>query len=307
MVDDLVEEEEEWIESPDGWGPESPRKANDVAEEDDEDLPSAGADLFVSSVDPRETFRYAVSSDEAAAGEAGPIIIVLSGYKLDSDNTDQSTGVTLWRAAPLLADYLIAQRHLVCDKRVLELGAGLGLCGLVAHHLGAATTILTDGDKYALAQLRSNVRQNTGLALSSSKTTTTNETSSAATTAAAATTTTTREERIIECRTLLWGKTPPPTTEDEKFDVILGADVIYGWDSIGPLLDTVAAWLKKRTTTSRGSSTTTTEVNSSQCLLSWKTRYNGVPVDVVQSAAADRQLSWTEVSDGIFRLTFINE
>ena len=39
-------------------------------------------------------------------------------------------GLTLWRAAPILCGYLVdtAARH-VEGRQVLELGAGLGLCG----------------------------------------------------------------------------------------------------------------------------------------------------------------------------------
>jgi 16S rRNA G966 N2-methylase RsmD len=279
------EEEEAWIESPDGWGvPESVRHATANDDEEDEGLPQNGADLLFGGSDPREIFRYDRLAVVPARGGGGGPTIVLAGYKLDSNNTDQSTGVTLWPAASLLADYLVQYPELVREKRVLELGAGLGLSGLVAHHLGAATTVLTDGDKYVLAQLRSNMLQNTSSSSSGSS---------------------------IECRTLLWGKkttttTTPPPSEDEKFDVLLGADVIYGWDSFEPLLDTVVAWMKKKKQQQHGTTTKEKEEEeqSSQFLLSWKTRYNGVPVDTVKSAARDRHLSWTEVSDGIYSLAF---
>ena len=58
--------------------------------------------------------------------------LTLSGFELDSDETDHSTGVTLWQAAPRLADYIHIQKQnsdMLCKgKSVLELGAGLGLC-----------------------------------------------------------------------------------------------------------------------------------------------------------------------------------
>jgi len=34
----------------------------------------------------------------------------------------------------------------VSGRSVLELGSGLGLCGILAHRLGSTTTVLTDGD-----------------------------------------------------------------------------------------------------------------------------------------------------------------
>jgi predicted nicotinamide N-methyase len=271
------EEVEEWIESPDGWGPESVRHST-ANDDEEEGLPNHGADLLFGGSDPREVFRY----DRLVVSGGGGPTIVLSGYKLDSDHTDQSTGVTLWPAASHLADYLVEYPELVREKRVLELGAGLGLSGLVAHHLGASTTVLTDGDKYVLAQLRSNVQQNSSASSSSS----------------------TPYVSSIQCQTLLWGKTTPPPSEDEKFDVLLGADVIYGWDSFEPLLDTVVAWMKKNKQLQHGTRTKEEEEQSSQFLLSWKTRYNGVPVDTIKSAARDRLLSWTEVSDGIYSLAF---
>ena len=39
------------------------------------------------------------------------------------------------------------QSSVVTGKAVLELGAGLGLCGMVAHHLGAKLVDLTDVTK----------------------------------------------------------------------------------------------------------------------------------------------------------------
>jgi predicted nicotinamide N-methyase len=256
----MMQEDQEWIESPEGWGPENARH-QPTNDDDGEEMAPNSVDLFGS--DPRETFRY-----DRVPGT----MIVLAGYKLDSEHTDRSTGVTLWQAATLLADYLVEFPELVRNQTVLELGAGLGLCGLVAHHLGAARTVVTDGDKYALEKLRFNVQQNPV----SSSCNHHHPTGS------------------IECRRLLWGKTVPSTKvtlddDDDKFDVILGADVIYGWDSFEPLLDTVVAWMKHTT-------------SSSQFLLSWKTRYNGVPVDTIKSAARDRNLSWTDVADGIYSL-----
>lgn len=39
------------------------------------------------------------------------------------------------------------------DRRVLELGAGMGVCGLIAHKTGAAAVVLTDGDSDAMKYL----------------------------------------------------------------------------------------------------------------------------------------------------------
>lgn len=39
-------------------------------------------------------------------------------------------------------------------RRVLELGAGLGVAGLIAHKTGAATVVMTDGDSSVIKYLK---------------------------------------------------------------------------------------------------------------------------------------------------------
>ncbi|GAA5923695.1 hypothetical protein JCM3775_000475 [Rhodotorula graminis] len=55
----------------------------------------------------------------------------------------------VWNASILLADKIAAKEIEVEGKRVLELGAGLGLPGLVAAHVGADLVVLTDYDEPA--------------------------------------------------------------------------------------------------------------------------------------------------------------
>jgi predicted nicotinamide N-methyase len=68
-------------------------------------------------------------------------------------------GLLLWAAAPGLAQRLAQEPSLVAGKRVLEIGAGVGLPGLVAAHLGASVT-QTDYQAVALALARRNAAQN---------------------------------------------------------------------------------------------------------------------------------------------------
>ncbi|MBX3011569.1 MAG: 50S ribosomal protein L11 methyltransferase [Caldilineaceae bacterium] len=99
-------------------------------------------------------------------------------------------GFLLWEAAIGLAHYLTQTRREWPGKHVLELGAGVGLPGLVAHSLGA-TVRQTDYQPDALALTVWNAHQNgiTGL-----------------------------ETFLADWRT--WRHAP-------RYDLILGADILY--------------------------------------------------------------------------------
>lgn len=230
-----MEGEQEWVESPDGWG------------EQEEEEQAGTFDLFGNN-DPRDYFTFRVKDDKT---------LKLAGYTLDSDETAQSTGVTLWQAAPRLAKFLMAQDDMIKGKTVMELGAGLGLVGIVAHHVGAERVIMTDGDTKTLQQMRENVLSNCR-----------------------------KESDSIECRQLLWGAPHMDVFEKShgKFDVILGADVIYTKASTDPLFDTVACLLD----------------STGRFILSRYNKWNNVSDEVVLEAASARNLECTQPSAGIF-------
>jgi len=129
--------------------------------------------------------------------------------------------------------------------RVLEVGSGLGRCGLLAHQLsdGNATTILTDGDTDTLKQLRRNIKNNTP-----------------------------EEDNAISCRQLLWGEEHAKIflKEEEgcKFDLILGSDLIYVTSVIRPLFETVRVLLS------------TTIISGSKFLMAHCARREGNEVDL---------------------------
>jgi len=66
--------------------------------------------------------------------------------------TNGSTGFRVWDASRYLASFLLLNKTLIVNRRVLELGAGSGLCGLIAAKLGAHVT-LTDSHAGVLALL----------------------------------------------------------------------------------------------------------------------------------------------------------
>jgi len=66
---------------------------------------------------------------------------------------------SLWEAATILSHILLptatpATQPLLLDRRVIEVGAGLGLLGFLAARAGARTVALTDHDPELLRNLR---------------------------------------------------------------------------------------------------------------------------------------------------------
>jgi methyltransferase-like protein 23 len=100
-------------------------------------------------------------------------------------------GVALWPAAIALAHDLAARAEELRGKRVLELGSGTGLPGIVAATLGASV-VQTDRDELAMAACRRNYLRN-------------------------------NVERI-EHRMADW----IAWEEIEKYDFIIGSDILYG-------------------------------------------------------------------------------
>ena len=99
-------------------------------------------------------------------------------------------GVMLWPASIALAHELLARAAELPGKRVLELGAGTGVPGIVAASLGARV-LQTDRNEVALHVCAMNVDRNRVPSV---------------------------ERRVAQWETF---------TSDETFDVILGSDVLY--------------------------------------------------------------------------------
>lgn len=113
----------------------------------------------------------------------------------------------VWDAAVVLAEYLETNPHMVKDKKILELGAGTGLAGMVAAHLGATTTI-TDREtalKYLVDNVRTNFQQD--------------------------------KQSQPKIKALDWGKDLQKFKPE--YDLIIGADIIYIEDTFDDLLKTL--------------------------------------------------------------------
>jgi len=83
---------------------------------------------------------------------------------------------------------------------VVELGAGLGLCGILSSQLNPhGRVVITDGDELAVEKLQANVDLNPP-----------------------------SEGCVVDTRLLLWGQHESFVVENPGgFDVILAADVLY--------------------------------------------------------------------------------
>lgn len=86
-------------------------------------------------------------------GDIGALLAALPG------NAEIPYWAILWESSIALAEWLAEHPEWVRGKRVLELGAGVGLCGLVAQTLGAQV-IQSDYQPDALALCAYNARLN---------------------------------------------------------------------------------------------------------------------------------------------------
>lgn len=147
----------------------------------------------------------------------------------------------MWAAASALAGYITRESgfRLLRGRRVVELGAGLGLCGFVAAQYAAYTAITVgrcrlaaarrtaagsltlspqDGDDFTMDLLRQNAESN-GFA--------------------------SRDDVSVD--KLRWGADEArafvASHGGRPFDVVAGSDIIYAPESVPPLLDAVAALL----------------------------------------------------------------
>lgn len=83
----------------------------------------------------------------------------MAQVRTEADLVHFPFGLMLWASAAGLAERLAAEPERVRGERVLELGAGAGLVGLVARHLGAEV-VQTDYHADALALCRENAALN---------------------------------------------------------------------------------------------------------------------------------------------------
>jgi Lysine methyltransferase len=255
----------------------------------------------------------------------------LRGFPSESEQIWNSTGLTLWPCSHFLCEYLCEHLFSVLPQfsrsdspratqntiNVLELGSGLGRCGILVHHLlqsrmndyarGIAQhhrqhhhhVYLTDGDTDTLYQLRENVSENVSP----------------------------DQQQFVSCHQLLWGRdsttrfcdrlslatqTGDDYPEKEitgdrntQVDLVIGSDLIYVPQVIQPLFETISVLLqesKEKSDSTQG---------TSMFLMAHSNRRKGssVTLDMVLKGAAAEGLEATvlreEVADDIFIISFV--
>ena len=142
-----MEHEEPWIEDGDG-NQNITLDNNNNNDDDEEEEDYGGSDLFA---DKCSEFKITFNNN---------ITINLKGINAKYPMFLQSTGMTLWKSSKVLCSFLCDNPTVVSGKNVIELGAGLGLAGIIAYKLGAEKVLLTDGDTDTLDNMRDNVSAN---------------------------------------------------------------------------------------------------------------------------------------------------
>lgn len=198
--------------------------------------------------------REEVHQADDKDGKAHKISLQIKGYKTDAEQVWQSTGLTLWRASHYLCEYQVEHPELFRNTRVLELGAGLGLNGILAWRLSCvgvdtdddgeqhhekseestrSEVCITDGDSDALVHLRDNIERNRPI------TTTTDNNDTIATITSK-----------VTCHQLIWGEESSQKflqhiAHNRKYNVLLASDIIYSPVIVEPLWETVKTLLEK--------------------------------------------------------------
>lgn len=206
------------------------REYNIHGDDDEEDVTS-NFNLFAQKQDDAyETLVYRFPQHSCTT------TITLRGQQ----DYDSSTGMSVWKGSEIMCDYICQHADLVIrGKRVLELGAGVGLCGILASKIGSCSVRLTDGDANVLDNLRHNMALNSD---SNNKTASTCSSSQDEPTSSSAAPTT-----EVSCPQLIWGKQNAVDFKNEhgKQDVILATDCVYITKSVKPLFETIHQILSK--------------------------------------------------------------
>ncbi|XP_054834711.1 histone-arginine methyltransferase METTL23 [Eublepharis macularius] len=155
------------------------------------------------------TYRFAEEQEEHERGHPKSELVVLIPEVLDPQY-----GMYVWPCAVVLAQYIWFHRKLVCDKRILELGAGVSLPGIVAAKCGAEIIL---SDNAALPQCLDNCHRSSQM----------NNLSGVFVTG------------------LTWGQISPALSALPPVDIILASDVFFEPEDFEDVVSTVHYLMEK--------------------------------------------------------------
>ncbi|KAI9906034.1 hypothetical protein PsorP6_014081 [Peronosclerospora sorghi] len=219
-------------------------------------------------IEPKEdSFEFKFGKCKEGDEVKAEIVIRLNGLRRDIGQTLDSTGLTLWRAGDFLSDYMYQHRCRFAGKSILELGSGLGLVGILASYLTDQQVVITDGDDSTIERLVANCQLN-------------------------------NVDERVQCRKLLWGSNLDEI--QDKFDIVLGADIIYEQEHVVSLFETVKYLLKPGQCIREDGNKATSEF-----LLAYTMR--NVSIDYVLDIARSFGFEWEEPTtrEGIYTFRLI--
>jgi predicted nicotinamide N-methyase len=151
--------------------------------------------------------------------------IKLSLTLIGEDPGHRQSGHYLWPAAQFLAEYLAQHWAIYHSSLVIELGSGIGLCGILCSCLGdrKQRVILTDYDPGCLELLNINIANNNC-------------------------------QEVASTQFLQWGSVGVVTEIMEQVTgvgppLLIGSDLLYCTEVVRPLFETIAQFLKKKEST----------------------------------------------------------
>jgi predicted nicotinamide N-methyase len=163
--------------------------------------------------DLQQTMISKVAFDEFSSFSVQEIGFVK--HKLGADETDlETTGGFLWAASIILSHWLVHLRHEFEGKRVVELGAGCALPSLAAAFCTNASTVLaTDMDSATFNNTVENIKLNSGDTVESDR---------------------------LSVVALNWRHHSSwPLSLVGKTDIIIGSDLVFDYELVEPLVETI--------------------------------------------------------------------
>ena len=157
---------------------------------------------------------FAVAGTEVLLAAASSSTGIAGGsLTLGCEGEPDATGHAAWRAMPMLAAHLLIPDTSLCTATALELGAGLGVPGLIAGRQ-VQRLIFTDNNPEVLDRLEATVVLNLPLMRASAS-----------------------------VQHLEWGASRVPAALRSTIDVLLASDCVYSAEATARLLETAVALL----------------------------------------------------------------